>query len=112
MAMRLLLYPKLHQTAPGFIVGFMTGRQAVDGGDRAMSDWQVDVIKQGGLPKLAWLAEVSTDAGVVVVHHGGAVETRPHWVVGGTWEGRFEAGDFHRAETLLRSGMRVHGSAL
>ena len=77
-----------------------------------MSDWQVDFIKQGALPKLAWLAEVATDARVVVVHHGGAVETRPHWFVEGTWDGRFEAGDFHRAENLFGSGMRVDGSTL
>ena len=77
-----------------------------------MSDWQVDFIKQDALPKLAWLAEVATDAGVVVVHHGGAVETRPHWFVEGTWDGRFEAGDFHRSENLFGSGMRVDGSTL
>ena len=77
-----------------------------------MSDWQVDFIKQGALPKLAWLAEVATDARVVTVHHGAAVETRPHWFVEGTWDGRFEAGDFHRAENLFGSGMRVDGSTL
>ena len=77
-----------------------------------MSDWQVDFIKQGALPKLAWLTEVATDARVVTVHHGSAVETRPHWFVEGTWDGRFEAGDFHRAENLFGSGMRVDGSTL
>ena len=40
------------------------------------------------------------------------METRPHWFVEGTWDGCFEAGDFHRAENLFGSGMRVDGSTL
>ena len=77
-----------------------------------MSDWRLEFVEQGALPKLAWLAEVATGTRVVTVHHGGAVETRPHWCVEGTWDGPFEAGDFHRAENLFGSGTRVDGSSL
>jgi hypothetical protein len=77
-----------------------------------MSDWRLEFVEQGALPMLAWLAEAATDSRLVTVHHGSAVETRPHWCVEGTWDGPFEAGDFHRAENLFGSGLRVDGQTL
>ena len=77
-----------------------------------MSEWRLEFVEHGELPKLAWLAEVPTDSRIVAVHHGSAVETRPQWCVEGTWDGPFEAGGFHRAENLFGSGVRVDGSTL
>jgi len=77
-----------------------------------MSDWRLDFVEQGPLPRLAWLAEAVTSSRIVTVHHGSAVETRPHWCVEGTWDGPFEAGEFHHAENLFGSGIRVDGPTL
>jgi hypothetical protein len=77
-----------------------------------MSDWQLQFREQSALPKLAWLAEVDTDARTVTVHHGSAVEKRSHWCVEGTWDAPFEAGEFHRAENFFGSGVRVDGQRL
>ena len=77
-----------------------------------MTDWRLQFVEHRALPKLAWLAEVAADTATVVVHHGSAVEVRPHWCVEGTWDGSFEAGEFHRAENLFGSGLRADGATL
>lgn len=77
-----------------------------------MHDWTLQFHEQSSLPKLAWLAEVATHTRIVTVHHGRAVETGPQWCVEGTWDAAFEAGDFHRAENLFGSGVRIDGPTL
>jgi hypothetical protein len=77
-----------------------------------MREWVFNCREHASLPKLAWLAEVETGANAVTVHHGSAVETASRWCVEGTWDGPFEAGDFHRAENLFGSGVRLDGQTL
>ena len=79
---------------------------------RAMHDWTLEFHAQRSLPKLAWLAEVAHDSRIVTIHHGSAVETASGWCVEGTWDAPFEAGEFHRAENLFGSGVRVDGDSL
>src|SRR5262245_3708501 len=88
------------------------GIAALGRGRRRMRQWVFNRREHASLPKLAWLAEVETGTSVVTVHHGSAVETAPLWCVEGTWDGLFEDGDFHRAENLFGSGVRVDGQTL
>jgi hypothetical protein len=77
-----------------------------------MTDWKLRPREHDSLPKLAWLAEVEPGARIATVHHGSAVESRPHWCVEGTWEAPFEDGDFHRVENFFGSGVRIDGERL
>ncbi len=60
-----------------------------------------------GLPRLAWLATTSREAGDVLVYHGPAVERTPEWMVEGVWDDEFRLGAFHRSAHFFGSGIRV-----
>ena len=64
------------------------------------------------LPPLAWLAVVPAHGGAVVVYHGAAVECRDEWLVAGTWDGDFAAGDFHTSDHCFGTGLRRSGDTL
>jgi len=63
------------------------------------------------LPKLAWFARIDVAGQTTDVEVGPFVEVdpaaAPKWVVAGMWTGDFVAGDFHRAEALFGSGLRL-----
>jgi hypothetical protein len=69
------------------------------------------VERDEGLPKLAWFARIDPAGGVVNVEVGPMVEVdpaeAPRWVVAGMWTGAFASGDFHRAEAVFGSGLRL-----
>lgn len=69
------------------------------------------VFRDSQLPKLGWFARIDPNAKVVEVDVGPQVEVdpspSPRWVVAGMWTGGFESGDFHRAEALFGSGLRL-----
>lgn len=60
------------------------------------------------LPKLAWLASFDQEAfSELSVFHGSSVECRDNWMIEGVWDGPFSSGDFHKAENVFGSGIRV-----
>lgn len=61
------------------------------------------------LPKLAWVAAVRRDEGLVDVLHGPWVETREDRFFEGAWDGSFQAGAFDDAVTFAGSGGRIDG---
>lgn len=62
------------------------------------------------LPKLAWLACIDRKAfDTLSVFHGLSVECRQNWMIEGAWDGDFSSGEFHRAENVFGSGIRVVG---
>jgi hypothetical protein len=66
-----------------------------------------------GLPKLAWLASAGRNSlDELAVFHGSSVECRETWMVEGVWDGEFQAGDFHKAENVFGSGLRVEGERI
>jgi hypothetical protein len=65
------------------------------------------------LPKLAWLAIAGRNSlEELAVFHGSSVECREAWMVEGVWDGDFQAGDFHKAENVFGSGIRVEGKRI
>lgn len=64
------------------------------------------------LPKLAWLACLDRDRGIVSVIHGLSVECKDDWMVEGVWDGDFEQGDFHLSENFFGSGIRLDGDSI
>lgn len=72
---------------------------------------KLTVHRDEQLPKLAWFARIEPEAGTTLVEVGPLVEVdpspTPRWVVAGMWLGEFERGDFHRAEALFGSGLRL-----
>jgi hypothetical protein len=65
-----------------------------------------------GLPPLAWLAVVTPHGGAVRVYQGAAVEGRDGWVVAGTWDGEFRAGEFPSSDHFFGTGLRVIGETV
>jgi hypothetical protein len=63
------------------------------------------------LPKLAWFARIDVEQQVTEVDVGPFVEVdaseTPKWVVAGMWTGSYSSGDFHRAEAIFGSGLRL-----
>ncbi len=74
---------------------------------------RVSVRRDDSLPKLAWYAVIDRREGTVDVEAGRFVEIdpspSPQWVVAGMWDGEFSQGDFHTAEHVYGSGLRVDG---
>ena len=69
------------------------------------------VRRDESLPKLAWYAVIDRQADTCDVEVGRFVEVdpapSPRWVVSGMWNGDFVAGNFHTAEHLFGSGLRL-----
>lgn len=61
------------------------------------------------LPKLAWVAAIRRNEGLVEVLHGPWVETREDRFFEGAWDGPFQGGAFDDAVTFLGSGGRIDG---
>jgi len=62
------------------------------------------------LPRLAWLASLNLKTFTEVsVFHGSSVECRDTWMVEGVWDGDFSSGNFHKAENIFGSGIRIDG---
>ena len=62
------------------------------------------------LPKLAWVACLDLKTFTEVsVFHGSSVECRDTWMVEGVWDGDFSSGNFHTAENVFGSGIRIDG---
>ncbi len=63
------------------------------------------------LPKMAWYAAIDRRADTCDVEVGSFVEVdpapQPRWVVAGLWSGDFVAGNFHTAEHMYGSGLRL-----
>lgn len=72
----------------------------------------LDCHELPALPRLAWLAIAEPDGRRVQVYHGTAVERASDWVVEGTWDGEFAAGDFHRSPHFFGTGIRLDGAAV
>jgi hypothetical protein len=64
------------------------------------------------LPKLAWLACLNRDKGIVTVIHGLSVEFKDNWIVEGVWSDDFEQGNFHLNENFFGSGIRISGDSV
>ncbi|MEP7367106.1 MAG: hypothetical protein ABI972_27925 [Acidobacteriota bacterium] len=64
------------------------------------------------LPKLAWVAAMRRDEGLVEVLHGPWVETREDRFFEGAWDGPFQAGAFDDAATYVGSGGRIDGGRM
>ena len=62
------------------------------------------------LPKLAWVAAMRRNEGLVEVLHGPGVETRGDRFFEGAWDGSFQAGAFDDAVTFAGSGARLDGN--
>lgn len=62
--------------------------------------------KNEEIPRLGWLATVSS-AGQITVVHGSTVETHPEWMVEGVWDADFKDGMFHQSENFFGSGIRI-----
>ena len=69
------------------------------------------IRRNEALPKLAWYAVIDRRADTCDVEVGRFVEVdpapTPRWVVSGMWSGDFVAGNFHTAEHMYGSGLRV-----
>ena len=78
-----------------------------------MTTPRVKVTRDENLPKLAWYAVIDRRANVVEVECGRFVEVdpsaNPQWVMAGMWDGDYGKGDFHEAEHVFGSGLRVAG---
>jgi hypothetical protein len=62
------------------------------------------------LPKLAWVASLDLKTFTEVsVFHGSSVECRDTWMIEGVWDGGFSSGNFHKAENVFGSGIRIDG---
>src|SRR5207247_6051247 len=86
------------------------GRDRTGARDRGSSPATKPVLRHrdaAGLPRLAWLATTSREAGDVLVYHGPAVERTPEWMVEGVWDDEFRLGAFHRSAHFFGSGIRV-----
>jgi hypothetical protein len=66
----------------------------------------------GGLPKLAWVAEVDLRTNACMVRGGEGVEAHAEWAVEGVWDAPFEDGAFHQSENFFGSGVRQDGRRL
>ncbi|GMU63599.1 MAG: hypothetical protein AMXMBFR34_53620 [Myxococcaceae bacterium] len=79
-------------------------------------DLHLSVVRDDALPKLGWYAEIDLSRGEVRAEVGPWVEVDaardPRWLVAGVWDGDFPAGDFHRAEHLFGSGLRLEKDGL
>jgi hypothetical protein len=65
------------------------------------------------LPKLAWLAAFDQKKfDELSVFHGSSVECRPEWMIEGVWDGDFQSGNFHQAENVFGSGIRIEGDCV
>jgi hypothetical protein len=65
------------------------------------------------LPKLAWVASLDLKTFTEVsVFHGSSVECRDTWMVEGVWDGDFSSGNFHKAENVFGSGIRIDGERI
>lgn len=58
------------------------------------------------IPKLGWLATVSSSGDIIVVH-GSSIERQPEWMVEGIWDADFKEGMFHHSENFFGSGIRI-----
>jgi len=66
-----------------------------------------------GLPKLAWVASLNLKTfAELSVFHGSSVECRDTWMIEGVWDGEFSKGEFHTAENIFGSGIRVDGEKI
>lgn len=69
------------------------------------------VRRDESLPKLAWYAVIDRRSDTCDVEVGRFVEVdpapAPRWVVSGIWSGDFVAGNFHTAEHMYGSGLRM-----
>ena len=88
--------------------------------DATLSHWVFEELFDMGLiinyypasdlPKLAWLASLDLKSFTELsVFHGSSVECRDTWMVEGVWAGDFPSGEFHTAENVFGSGIRVEG---
>jgi hypothetical protein len=65
------------------------------------------------LPKLAWVASLDLKTFTEMsVFHGSSVECRDTWMIEGVWDGDFSSGNFHKAENVFGSGIRVEGESI
>ncbi len=69
-----------------------------------------EIHRYAALPKLAWLAECTSNG--VCVHVGEAVETGPSSVFEGAWAGPFSDHGFGRAATVVGSGATGMGNSV
>jgi hypothetical protein len=71
----------------------------------------VQVHRDESLPKLGWYAKIDMRNKTCEADVGRFVEVdsgnEPQWIVAGMWSGEFEKGDFHRAEHVFGSGLRL-----
>ena len=69
------------------------------------------VRRDDSLPKLAWYAVINRRADTCDAEVGRFVEVdpapSPRWIISGMWSGDFGAGNFHTAEHLYGSGIRI-----
>ncbi|MDP2276447.1 MAG: hypothetical protein Q8N23_04340 [Archangium sp.] len=72
---------------------------------------RMTVRRDDALPKLAWYAVIDRRADTCDAEVGRFVEVdptpSPRWIISGMWSGDFVAGNFHTAEHLYGSGLRV-----
>ncbi len=72
------------------------------------------VRRDATLPKLAWYAVIDRRADTCEAEVGRFVEVDPspfpRWLVSGMWSGDFAAGNFHIAEHVFGSGLRIDDS--
>jgi len=73
---------------------------------------KLDFKKIAQWPRLAWLAECSTNDENIRVYHGDWVEVREHWFCEGVWAGDFLAGDFDNTDIVAGSGGRIRNNKL
>lgn len=62
------------------------------------------------LPRLAWVSSLDLKTFTEVsVFHGSSVECRDTWMIEGVWDGDFSTGNFHKAENVFGSGIKIDG---
>ena len=60
-------------------------------------------------PKLAWVTMMDEQQDYIAVYHGEYVDCHDQWFIEGIWDGPFDDGNFHQADLIFGSGMRMDG---
>ena len=65
---------------------------------------RLEAIASTLLPRLAWVAEVHRNNGVVFLQHGSSVEIRERFFIEVVWNGPFESGGFGETDCVFGTG--------
>ncbi len=70
---------------------------------------QLKFHKISSWPKLAWVAKMNLETGIIDVVHGPNLEIFDDWCAEMVWDLPFESGDFDQSDCVIGSGIRLRG---